>query len=47
MCVEGSFEVTMDNINYNYKKGDTVLIPAALKNYYLRGNASILEIYIS
>ena len=47
MCVEGSFQITMGSVEYMYKKGDTILIPAALKNYFLSGNASILEIYIS
>lgn len=47
MCVEGSFEITINTITYKYIKGDTVLIPATLKNYFLSGNASILEIYIS
>jgi mannose-6-phosphate isomerase len=47
MCVDGAFAINCDGILYTYKKGDTVLIPAALKNYCLTGNASILEIYIS
>ena len=47
MCVEGSVDIIADNNVYKYKKGDTVLIPAALKNFSLRGNASLLEIYIS
>lgn len=47
MCVAGSFTVTVNGVDSNYKKGDTVLIPAALKKYYLSGSASILEIYIS
>ncbi|WP_264566756.1 type I phosphomannose isomerase catalytic subunit [Flavobacterium sp. N3904] len=47
MCVEGSFELEYDDVNYQYIKGDTVLIPAAMKSYYLKGKASILEIYIS
>jgi mannose-6-phosphate isomerase len=46
MCVEGSFEISMDESNFSYKKGDTVLIPAAVKNYFLSGNASVLEICI-
>jgi mannose-6-phosphate isomerase len=46
MCVEGSFEIEYDNTRYNYKRGDTVLIPAAMNQYKLRGNASVLEIYI-
>lgn len=47
MCVEGNFEMEHDNIKYYYKLGDTVLIPAALKYFMIRGKASILEIYIS
>ncbi|RTY92229.1 type I phosphomannose isomerase catalytic subunit [Flavobacterium sp. GT3R68] len=47
MCVEGSFGLDFENVNYPYKKGDTVLIPAAMKKFVLNGNASLLEIYIS
>lgn len=47
MCVEGSFTITCDGVERHYKKGDTILIPAALQEFILKGNASILEIYIS
>ena len=47
MCTEGTFELASDNIKMHYKKGDTILIPAAMKTFILRGKASILEIYIS
>lgn len=47
MCTEGTFELAYDNIKMHYKKGDTILIPAAMKTFILRGKASILEIYIS
>lgn len=47
MCVEGSFELDYNGVRYSYKKGDTVLIPAAIKEFVLTGKASILEIYIS
>ncbi|MDN3675805.1 mannose-6-phosphate isomerase [Flavobacterium paronense] len=47
MCVEGSFQLTIDGKNYTYQKGNTVLIPAALTDFQLSGKASILEIYIS
>jgi hypothetical protein len=30
---------------YQYQKGDTVLIPAAMDYYVISGKASILEIY--
>jgi mannose-6-phosphate isomerase len=46
MCVDGSFELTLDSKNYNYKTGDTILIPAGIDDYAIKGNASILEIYI-
>ena len=47
MCVEGSFAIELDGTDYSYQKGDTILIPAALQEYILKGKASILEIYIS
>jgi len=47
MCIEGSFELEYNTVKYNYKKGDTVLIPAAMNEFTLSGKASILEIYIS
>jgi mannose-6-phosphate isomerase len=47
MCVEGDFKLTFDNESYNYEKGDTLLIPAAITDFQLSGKASILEIYIS
>jgi mannose-6-phosphate isomerase len=47
MCVDGNFEIESNNTKFQYKKGDTVLIPAALKSFIVNGKASILEIYIS
>ena len=47
MCVDGSFELESEGVKYQYKKGDTVLIPASLKTFSISGKASILEIYIS
>lgn len=47
MCVEGIFEIECDSTKFQYEKGDTVLIPAALNTFILNGKASILEIYIS
>ncbi|MBP6181750.1 type I phosphomannose isomerase catalytic subunit [Flavobacterium sp.] len=47
MCVEGAFEIDFNNIKLQYRKGDTVLIPAAMNTFSLNGKASILEIYIS
>jgi mannose-6-phosphate isomerase len=47
MCVDGSFELEYENEKFKYLKGDTILLPAALKAFVLSGKASILEIYIS
>ncbi|OYQ47950.1 mannose-6-phosphate isomerase [Flavobacterium cyanobacteriorum] len=43
---EGAFTVKADGQEHNFKKGDTVLMPAALKDFSLEGNASLLEVYI-
>jgi mannose-6-phosphate isomerase len=47
MCVDGGFQLDVNGETYTYKKGDTILLPAALTNFELSGKASILEIYIS
>ncbi|HEX9979453.1 MAG TPA: type I phosphomannose isomerase catalytic subunit [Flavobacterium sp.] len=47
MCVEGDFEIQSAGESFHYKKGDTVLLPAALQEYTLAGVGSLLEISIS
>ncbi|WP_353085391.1 type I phosphomannose isomerase catalytic subunit [Flavobacterium sp.] len=47
MCVEGEFSLDYQSEIYQYKVGDTVLIPASLSEYEIAGTATILEIYIS
>jgi len=47
MCVDGKFNLTINDETYDYKKGDTVLLPASLTDFRLSGKANILEIYIS
>ena len=47
MCVDGKFELEVENKKFHYKKGDTVLIPAHITDYEFNGVASLLEIYIS
>ena len=47
MCTEGTFQLECGHVMYNYKKGDTVLIPAAISRNTLVGKAALLEIYIS
>lgn len=47
MCVEGSFELIYEQEKYVYKTGDTILIPAEITEFEIKGKASVLEIYIS
>lgn len=47
MCVEGSFELKYKEEKYEYKTGDTILIPAEITEFEIKGKASVLEIYIS
>lgn len=46
MCMEGNFDLELNGKKWSYKKGDTILVPAAMKNFKLNGNAILLEIYI-
>jgi mannose-6-phosphate isomerase len=47
MCTEGKFELSNESDTWQFAKGDTVLVPAALSDFQLTGYASLLEIYIS
>ena len=47
ICTDGEYSVEFEGKTYAFKKGDTVLIPAALKAFTLNGTATLLEIYIS
>ena len=47
MCVAGSFELLYREDKYQYKIGDTILIPAKMSGFEIKGKASVLEIYIS
>jgi mannose-6-phosphate isomerase len=47
MCVEGSFELLYKEEKYEYTTGDTLLIPAEMTKFEIKGKASVLEIYIS
>lgn len=46
MCTEGQFSVLYGNEKYNFKNGDTVLIPAVMNEYTLEGNAELLEVHV-
>lgn len=47
ICTDGEFAFEVGGNAYNYKKGDTILVPASLGAYILSGDATLLEIYIS
>ncbi len=46
MCTEGSFELHLNDEKYHYQTGDTVLIPAVLTSFLLKGAATLLEITV-
>lgn len=46
MCTNGQFEMVVHGEILKYKMGDTVLIPATIKNLTLKGKATLLEISI-
>ncbi len=47
MCVDGKVEVSTANTNTIISKGETILIPAAIKNYNLKTDyAKLLEVYV-
>ncbi|HBI01574.1 MAG TPA: mannose-6-phosphate isomerase [Flavobacterium sp.] len=46
MCTEGSFEMHLNDEKYMYQTGDTVLIPAVLTSFMLRGKTTLLEITV-
>jgi len=46
MCTEGSFELVTSNSKTEFKKGDTVLIPAIVEQFEIIGETSLLEITI-
>lgn len=47
ICTEGQFILNCTGKEHVFSKGDTILVPAALKQFTLVGNATLLEIYIS
>jgi mannose-6-phosphate isomerase len=47
MCVDGDVEVSTERSTTKISKGETLLIPAAIKNYSLKSNyAKLLEVYV-
>lgn len=46
MCTEGSFTLTVEDVTYTYKMGDTILLPAAIEEVEILGKANVLEVWI-
>lgn len=46
MCTEGSFIIIMLHFKAEFKKGDTILIPAIIDGFEIIGEATLLEIAI-
>ena len=46
MCTEGNFVLVNPHFKLEFKKGDTVLIPAILEEFQIIGETSLLEITI-
>lgn len=46
MCTEGEFSVYYNHHNFEFKKGDTILLPSVLAEFQLIGQANLLEITI-
>ena len=46
MCTKGEFSIGFENTMYSFKMGDTVLLPAAISNVIITGNANLLEVWI-
>jgi mannose-6-phosphate isomerase len=47
MCVDGDVEVSTEHSTTKISKGETLLIPATIKNYSLKTSyAKLLEVYV-
>lgn len=46
MCTEGEFSVYYNQHNFEFSKGDTILLPSVLTDFQLIGKANLLEITI-
>ncbi|MDR2212364.1 MAG: class I mannose-6-phosphate isomerase [Pseudomonadales bacterium] len=46
VCVAGHFSIDSGTARHEFKLGDTVLMPAALRDYTLSGQAILLEAYL-
>jgi mannose-6-phosphate isomerase len=47
ICVEGKVEISTDNFSEELRQGETLLLPAAIKQYELNASSGkLLEVYI-
>tara|TARA_R110000868_G_scaffold310055_1_gene571333 strand:- start:239 stop:1201 length:963 start_codon:yes stop_codon:yes gene_type:complete len=47
MCVDGEAEIAFEDYTEHIKKGETILLPAAIRDYEITSkNASLLEVYV-
>ncbi len=47
MCVEGDAEISVNGVTESIKKGETLLLPAAIKNFEIKSkDATLLEVYV-
>ncbi|ULC58951.1 class I mannose-6-phosphate isomerase [Flaviramulus sp. BrNp1-15] len=47
MCVDGEAKIITNNISETIKKGETILLPAAIKSYQISSKkAKLLEVYV-
>ena len=47
ICIEGELEIETNHTSDILKKGETILIPAAIENYILKSNhAEVLEVFV-
>lgn len=47
LCTEGTVSLHKDKEIFEFKKGDTFLVPASLTDFSLSGTAKLLEVYIN
>lgn len=47
MCVEGSFEIIANDSTLFVRKGETILVPAAIAEFSLKGTAELLHVQIT
>lgn len=47
ICTEGTAILYYDNGFFEFKKGTTVLIPAAMTDFYIKGTAKLIEVFIN